>query len=55
MTSIGFVVFVLGLGMLLYALASVGYFFSARPWMGVAFIGYVIGNLGLIGDALVQR
>jgi hypothetical protein len=35
-----------------YCAVAYGYVGLQRPWMGVAFIGYVIGNIGFIMDAL---
>ena len=43
---------VLGLGALLYGAAVLGYWQLHRPGMALAFIGYVVGNIGLIIDAI---
>lgn len=37
---------------LIYAVAVGAYWFANRPWMALTFVGYVIANIGLIGDAL---
>ena len=36
---------------LIYGGASLAYYYSARPGMALAFVGYVVANLGLIWDA----
>jgi hypothetical protein len=36
----------------LYGSAAAAYWFGARPGMALAFVGYVVANLGLIWDAL---
>ncbi len=38
-----------------YAAAAIIFFASARPWMGVAYIGYTIGNVGLFMLALGHK
>lgn len=38
----------------LYTLSVFGYIFSGRPGMALAFLGYVIGNIGFIMDAIQQ-
>lgn len=42
----------LGTTALIYAVTAGAYYFNERPGMTVAFVGYVIGNCGLIWDAL---
>jgi hypothetical protein len=37
---------------LLYGAAAIAYQIGARPGMALAFVGYVIANIGLIWDAL---
>lgn len=31
----------------IYLLTTVSLFFTKQPWLGVAFFGYAIGNVGL--------
>ena len=52
MTPILWVVLMLTVVAVIYGLTAFGYFFAARPGMGLAFVGYVIANIGLIWDAL---
>ena len=37
---------------LIYGGAAVGYLYGARPGMALAFVGYVVANIGLIWDAI---
>ena len=52
MTPVLWVVGLLGVVSLIYLLASGGYWFLGGPGMVLAFIGYVVANLGLIWDAI---
>lgn len=36
----------------LYTATAGAYYFHSRPGMAVAFVGYVVANIGLIWDAL---
>lgn len=50
------VVLPLSVTSVIYALLAAGYWFvQGRPGMTLAFIGYVIANLGLVWDALTWR
>ena len=37
---------------LIYGGAAIGYLYGARPGMALAFVGYVVANIGLIWDAM---
>jgi len=50
MTSVYWVAAMLALVSLIYGGAALAYYFSLRPGMAVAFMGYVIANAGLIWD-----
>lgn len=47
--------FGLVLGAIVYVIIAVGYYFDGRPGMVLAFAGYLIGNLGLLWDALSSK
>lgn len=51
MTAAGWVILMLVSVTLHYGVAALAYNFSGRPGMALAFVGYVIANLGLIWDA----
>ena len=36
----------------LYAGTTTAFFFTGRPWMAVAYLGYTIGNVGLFMIAM---
>ena len=41
------------LGAIVYVFQVFGYqFIFNRPWMALTFFGYVLANIGLVGDAL---
>ena len=50
MTPVYWVAAMLVLVSLIYGGAALAYYFSLRPGMAVAFVGYVIANAGLIWD-----
>ena len=52
MNAVTLVCLMLAVVSVIYAVTAGGYFFASRPGMALAFIGYVIANLGLIWDAL---
>ena len=52
MTPAHWVVFMLVTVTLIYGATAVAYNMGSRPGMALAFVGYVIANLGLIWDAL---
>ena len=52
MTPVLWVVGMLGVVSMIYLLASGGYLSLGRPGMALAFVGYVVANLGLIWDAI---
>ena len=39
---------------LIYGATALAYSLGARPGMALAFVGYVIANMGLIVDAIQQ-
>ena len=46
----------LALGTVLYVAQAVGYAtVLERPWLALTFIGYTLGNIGFLGDALTSR
>ena len=54
MTAVEWLVAMLSLVALIYGATAVAYQFALRPGMAVAFVGYMIANVGLIWDALQQ-
>ena len=55
MTPVMWVVTLLVTVTIIYALTAGAYLFAGRPGLAVAFVGYVIANVGLIIDALTTR
>ena len=55
MTPALWVSLMLGATALIYAATAGAYFFAGRPGMMVAFVGYVIANIGLIWDAVITK
>jgi hypothetical protein len=51
MQAVMWVSLMLGITAILYAITSAAYFSAARPGMTLAFLGYVIANIGFIWDA----
>ena len=51
MTATGWVVLMLAATIAIYTGAALAYQFAGRPGMALAFVGYVIANVGLIWDA----
>ena len=54
MTSIQWTAVLLGTTAVIYAGTAVGYHFSHRPGMMLAFVGYALANAGFIWDALAK-
>ena len=52
MTPIIWVVSMLAIVSVVYLAASGGYLHLGRPGMCLAFVGYVVANVGLIWDAI---
>lgn len=52
MTPVLWVVTLLVVVSAIYAGTSFAYLFAGRPGMALAFIGYVVANIGLVYDAL---
>jgi len=52
MTPTHYVILMLTTVAIQYAVAAGAYQFSGRPGMAIAFVGYLIANIGLILDAL---
>ena len=52
MTPASWVVLMLVAVSIIYTATAGAYYFSARPGMALAFIGYVIANVGFILDAM---
>ena len=52
MTPVLWVVLLLAVVAAIYAATAFAYLFAGRPGMAVAFIGYVVANIGLVYDAL---
>lgn len=48
-------VFLLATTAILYTGALAGYWWSSRPGMAIAFLGYVIGNIGFIVDVYTRQ
>ena len=38
-----------------YAVSAAVFLYTQRPWMGVAYIGYTVGNIGLFMMALGHK
>lgn len=38
-----------------YAAAAALFFLTDRPWMGVTYVGYFVGNIGLVMLALGHK
>ena len=52
MTATHWVALMLVAVSVIYAATAGGYLFAGRPGMALAFVGYVLANIGFIWDAL---
>ena len=52
MTPTTWLVLFLSSALVLYVGAAGAYYFHDRPGMAITFIGYALGNVGLLWDAL---
>lgn len=55
MTAVHWVMIMLAVTATIYTVTAGAYWFAGRPGMALAFIGYVVGNIGFVWDALTTR